>query len=178
MTFDFFALPEDQMAIANYVLTQLKLRVFDLYSAYESEIVEYVSAETIIQKLNSGSVSTTFQLWSPALGPFSDFQKIQLDPKRCKGHTFRYSAMGLGLLQLYFGEMAKGFLHKSHISHFSEKQAKAYAHNFIHGANEWNWDEVTRLGRSLRTFIRKKAVTQWNGYDVLQSASLVGNYAV
>ena len=56
---------------------------------------------------NGSKFSNAFQLWSPDFNGGIVFEKIQLDPKRCNGHAFRFATQGWGLIQLYFGGLNK-----------------------------------------------------------------------
>ncbi|MBK8344680.1 MAG: hypothetical protein IPL12_16140 [Bacteroidetes bacterium] len=84
--------------------------------------------------------------------------KSNLDPKRCNGHTYRYSTDGWGLIQLYFGGIRNGELHQSHIGHFNEKGAlKWEGTNKTNGlVNLWDWTEIQVTSRKLKYYIHNK----------------------
>jgi hypothetical protein len=143
MTYNFFADKTDKLIILDYIFSETDLRVFDLYSAIGEEICTYKSAEEIATKFdleNGDKFAVTFQLWAPRHRGKPAFRKIELDPKRCKGHTFRYSTDGWGMIQLYFGGMKNNLLHQSHIGHFNEKGAakKEGTNNFNGNVRQWD----------------------------------------
>ena len=126
MTYDFFANKEDKIDVLEFIFKETDLRVYDLSSHYGQEICEYKTVEEILAKhdLDYGAkFATTFQLWTPRHKGKPIFNRINLDPQRCGGYTFRYSTEGWGLIQLYFGGIKNNELNQSHIGHFEEKGA-------------------------------------------------------
>jgi len=104
MTYDFFAGEKDKIALLTYVFENTDLQVFDLYSYYGTEITEYRTVADIVSRFNLKSDSIYLQLWSPQFKGKIDFRSVELDPKRCKGHTFRYATGGWGLFSSIYME--------------------------------------------------------------------------
>lgn len=126
MIYDFFADRSDKLQVLEFIFTETDLKVYDLNSQYGQEICEYKTVADIVSKFNldnGDKFVTTFQLWSPRHKGKPLFRRINLNPERCGGHTFRYSTDGWGLIQLYFGGLKNNELHQSHIGHFNEKGA-------------------------------------------------------
>ena len=126
MTYDFFADKGDKLEILDFIFKNTDLQVYDLSSPYDQEICNYKTINEISTKFdldNGDKFAVTLQLWTPRHKGKPIFRKIDLDPKRCNGHTFRYSTDGWGLIQLYFGGLKNNTLHQSHIGHFNEKGA-------------------------------------------------------
>ncbi len=122
---------------------------------------------------NGGQYSVTFNLWAERFGGDILFRKIDLDPKRCNGHTFRYSTNGWGLIQLYLGGQKNSILFYSHIGHFNEKGALRHEDtNHINGrVDKWNWKEVSQTSRKLKNHLHNKIATRKIGsYGVLPGA--------
>lgn len=161
MTYDFFADETDKIEVLNFIFRETDLQVFDHASAYGQKISEYKTTEEIVSKFdlrNGDKFAVTFQLWTPRLKGDLIFRKVDLDPKRCNGHTFRYSTDGWGLIQLYFGGVKHNELNLSHIGHQSEKRALAWSSNHpeMGQVEKWDWREVEKVARGLKYQIHNK----------------------
>lgn len=176
MNLDFFADADDKIELLNFIFNETGLQVYDHYSDHSAEIRQYHSASEIISKFdlqNGGAHIAGFQLWSETFKAKPIFSKITLDPKRCHGHTFRYSTNGWGLIQVYFGGLQHNCLLHSHIGHFNEKGAlKHEGINKEFGkVGSWDWKEIESMGNKLRYHISKKlAVNKLGACPVLKGA--------
>ncbi len=176
MTYDFFATKADKINLLDFLFKETDLRVFDLASPYGQEISEYKNTEEIVAKFDldsGGQSSLTFQLWTQRFGGDILFRKIDLSPKHCNGHTFRYSTDGWGLIQLYFGGQKDNVLFPSHIGHFNEKGALKWenSNRFNGRVDKWNWKEIEQTSRKLKNQIHSKiAVRKIGGYGILPGA--------
>lgn len=176
MTYDFFAAESDKINLLNFIFKETDLKVFDLASLYGQEIIEYKNTLEVASKfdlVNGGQSSVTFQLWTKRFGGDIIFRKVDLDPKRCNGHSFRYSTDGWGLIQLYFGGQKDNILFHSHIGHFTEKGALKWEdiNNFNGTVNKWNWKEIEQTSRKLKNQIHNKIASKKIGsYGVLPGA--------
>lgn len=161
MNYNFYANEDDKEQILQFIFKETDLRVFDSYSSYEREISEYKTLDEILSKfdlINGGEFAVAFQLWTPRHKGNIMFRRIELDPKKCNGYTFRYSTDGWGLIRLYFGGMKDNQLHKSQIGHFDEKGALG-KENFseLNGkVSDWDWKEVNSSSRKLRYQIQNR----------------------
>lgn len=179
MNYKFFADEEDKLSLLRYILSETDLRIYELYSDYSQEIREYKSLESLTSRFNfqeGGQFAVCFQLWSPACGGEVYIEKITLNPKSCKGHTFRFSTNGWGLIQLYFGGIEGDELNYSHIGHFNEKGALSReadgAKSGKTKVNEWNWKEIRKYSHRLKYQIHQKmAVDKVGSMGVLLGAA-------
>ena len=165
MNYDFFADKEDKLQILEYIFSKTDLQVYDLGSSYGQEICNYKSVEDISAKFDltyGDKFAVTFQLWTPRHKGQPIFRKIDLDPKRCNGHTFRYSTDGWGLIQLYFGGLKNNELNQSHIGHFNEAGAlkNESSTKFNGKVNSWDWKEIQISSRKLKYKIHNKLATK------------------
>ena len=165
MTYNFFANKEDKIDILEFIFKETDLRVYDSSSHYGQEICEYKTVEEILAKYDldyGDKFATTFQLWTPRHKGEPIFDRINLDPKRCNGYTFRYSTEGWGLIQLYFGGIKNNELNQSHIGHFEEKGAlKWESTNKKNGLVDlWDWKEIQITSRKLKYHIHNKLATR------------------
>ena len=161
MTYDFFADKDDKIEILDFIFRETDLQVFDLGSPYGQKISQYKTTEEIVSKFdlhNGDKFAVTFQLWTPGFKGDLVFRKVELDPKRCGGHTFRYSTDGWGLIQLYFGGVKNSELNRSHIGHQSQKRAIAWETNHLDlgPVSKWDWDEVEKVAHGLKHQIHNK----------------------
>jgi hypothetical protein len=176
MTYDFFADKADKLDILEFIFKDTDLHVYDLSSAYGQEICQYKTVDEVSSKFdldNGDKFAVTFQLWSPRHKGKPLFRKIDLDPKRCNGHTFRYSTEGWGLIQLYFGGLKNNELKHSHIGHFNEKGALKWDEtNNVNGlVSSWDWTEIQATSRKLKYQIHNKLATRKIGsFGVLSGA--------
>ena len=176
MTYDFFANKSDKINVLDFIFKETDLRIFDLASPYGQEVSEYTTSTEIASKFDlehGAQSSVTFQLWTERFGGDIQFRKIDLDPKYCNGHSFRYSTDGWGLIQLYFGGQKDSVLFYSHIGHFNEKAALKWetTTHFNGKAKKWNWKEIERTSRKIKSQIHNKmSVRKIGSYGVLKGA--------
>ena len=176
MTYDFFADKADKLKVLDFIFKDTDLQVYDLGSPYGQEICQYKSVAEISSKfdLEIDEFGTTFQLWTPRHGGEPIFRKVDLDPKRCNGHTFRYATDGWGLIQLYFGGIKNNELRHSHIGHSSEKRALIWEEiNKSNGlVSSWDWAEIQVTSRKLKYYIHNKLAKRKIGsFGVLSGAN-------
>jgi hypothetical protein len=101
MTYSFFADRADKIAILEFIFNETDLSVFDLGSAYGEHICQYKTIGEITSRfdlVNGAKCANAFQLWSPRHKGDVLFRKVELNPRYCGGHTFRYATDGWGLI--------------------------------------------------------------------------------
>lgn len=174
MNYDFFAAPKDHFAILEFIFNIKNIHVYELNSDYGREIVEFKSHDMIQNYLAERSGACHFQLWVPDFSGKPIFRKVDLNPKYCKGHSFRYATDGIGLIQLYLGNSDGKHLSKSHIGHFEEKGAIT---RFGSEASLWNWQLIKSTSGKIKQEIQKHVVAKHQNYDVLKEASLIPKIA-
>jgi hypothetical protein len=176
MTYDFFADKADKIEILDFIFKDTDLQLYDLGSEYGQEICHYKNISEILSKFDldyGGKFANTFQLWTPRHKGIPIFRKVNLDPKRCNGHTFRFATEGWGLIQLYFGGLKNNELSQSHIGHFNEKGAlQCEDTNKVNGlVSSWDWTEIQKTSRKLKYQIHEKLATKkMSSFGVLSGA--------
>lgn len=185
MTYDFFAEKKDKTDILDFIFEETTLQVFDLRSPWGQDVCEYKSTSEIVSRFGINDdgyeAELHFKLWSSELGGNVLFRKVDLNPKYCDGHTFRYATEGWGLIQLYLGGIKNNTLNKSHIGHFNEKGAlKWEAEGDVRGkVNAWDWKAISRMSRKLKYQIHHKmAVRHLNSYGLLPVADALSKRGV
>jgi hypothetical protein len=176
MNYNFFADKSDKLEILEFIFRETDLHIYDLSSKYGEEISEYKNTEGIESTFdleNGGKSSVTFQLWSPRHKGQPVFRKVELNPKYCNGHTFRYATEGWGMIQLYFGGLHNQELNQSHIGHFNEKGALKWEDtNTQNGkVHSWDWKEIQSTSGKLKYYIHNKlAVSKIGSLGILTGA--------
>jgi hypothetical protein len=176
MNYDFFANKGDKISVLDFIFNTTELQVFDHYSPYGQEVSQYKSTAEIISRfeLEKGRQSAVaFNLWAPEFGGKARFQRVELNPKYCNGHTYRYATEGWGLIQLYLGGLEENILFHSHIGHFNEAGSlKNEDINKENGkVNLWDWKAIEQTSRKLKYQIHNKmTVRKIGSYGVLQGA--------
>lgn len=165
MNYNFYANKTDKLDVLDFIFNNTDLHIYDKDSSYGQEIYQYKTVDEISSKFNldnGDKFANTFQLWSPRHKGKPLFRKVELDPKHCNGHTFRYSTEGWGLIQLYFGGLKNNELHQSHIGHFNEKGALKWEDiNNVNGlVSLWDWREIQSTSRKLKYQISNKLATR------------------
>ncbi|GAA4025455.1 hypothetical protein GCM10022409_06770 [Hymenobacter glaciei] len=183
MNYNFLATGTDKTQIFEFIFENTDVQVFDLSSEYSQKVCRYKSTAEIAAKFdleNGGQFAVTLQLWSPRFGGEAAFRKINLRPKYCEGHTFRYATSGWGLIQLYLGGCQKNNLHHSHIGHFNEKGALGRVDDDkeLAEVKRWNWKEIASTSGRLRRQIGKMAVGKFDGMDVLPGADALSKSGI
>jgi hypothetical protein len=176
MNYDFYADENDIVEILDYIFSETDLILYELSSKYGEDIKSFRATNEVLKQYNfcnSNQTSETFQLWTPRFEGDLVIRKVELNPKYCEGHTFRYSTEGWGLIQLYFGVRKNKKLKFSHIGHQSEKRALLWQDtiNNLGEVKKWNWKEVETTSRKLKYQISKKmSVKKINNYEILKGA--------
>ena len=176
MNYDFYADENDIVEILNYIFSETDLMLYELASKYGQDAKSFKETNEVLKNYNffsSNESSETFQLWTPRFEGDLVIRKIELDPRRCQGHTYRYSTEGWGLIQLYFGVRRNDKLPFSHLGHQSEKRALLWqdTNNNLGDVKKWNWKEVESTARKLKYQIHNKmSIRKINSYGVLRGA--------
>lgn len=176
---DFFATGADFIPILNYVFAESRCRVFESYSPPGQDIAEFSSIDSIESRYAIGvcagtAPSVLLELVPPESMGLCHIRRINLDPARCGGQTFRYVISGWGLIQLYLGGVGPHGLVNSHSNHFTAARARYWepVDGGKRGAVEsWDWRKTTRVSSALNRFIRKLALYKLGSRPVLPNAA-------
>jgi hypothetical protein len=184
MNYDFFANKQDKISVLEFIFNATELQVFDLGSPYGKEINQYKSTDEIISQfdLEKGrQFAVSLNLWAPGFGGKVIFKRVELNPKYCNGHTYRYSTEGWGLIQLHLGGLEGNTLYHSHIGHFNEKGALKWEDiNDEKGKVDlWDWKAIEQTSRKIKYQIHNKMfVRKMGSYGILQGAENLSNSGV
>lgn len=162
MQTNFYATREDKIAILDFIFAATDYQIYDHYSDAGEELKRYFSTAEIVEKFDlekGGQYAVCLGLWNPADGTKNIARRIELDPKRCDGHTFRYASTGWGVQQLYFGGIQNIHLSLSLFKGFNEKGA--LVSDLINPENEraahlLDWKLIRSDQLKLKNYIEKK----------------------
>jgi hypothetical protein len=165
---DFSGVREDLRAVLFFVFGATDLRVFELSSEYGQELREFTSVDEVESAYPLGDASrgrVHLNLWSPSVMRTLDIRRVELDPRHCKGHTFRYALEGSGCIQLYLGGAKDKTIVWSHYGHFTEAGARKWGHEGP------NWEALKKLSNKVHYHIRSRlAVAKAPGRPILPEA--------
>jgi hypothetical protein len=169
---DFFATRADHEAILGFLFASTDIRMFESYSGFGQKLREFHSFEELTVAYDVGAdpnghgTAVLLQLWSPAVEPGPQIERIALDPRRCEGHTFRYCIDGWGLIQLYLGGIHGRTITKSHYGHNSEARARKWGYS-----DGVDWGALKSLSNRVQYHIRGRlSVARVPGRPVLAEA--------
>jgi len=180
MQTDFYGTKEDKKLILDFIFSETNYQVFDHYSDCGKELNQYFSTDEILKKFdleNGRQYAVTLGLWNSLDGTKNIVRRIELNPQKCDGHTFRYSSVGWGIQRLYFGGIQNGYLNQSEFMGFNEKGA--IEKDLINPENEreahkLDWKLIRSDQRKLKNYIEKKiGVEKHNRGMILQNAYLL-----
>ena len=138
-----------------------EVTVVEAYSAYGTELISFGSPEELTGYVRAQRYAPEqiahFAVHYRDMGAELLRSKLQLDPEKCQGHTYRYSAAGWGLIwvHLEWRQSPVG----SFISANSEKRAVAWAPTYpeLGAPEQWNWPPIGRHLHRLRRVLKLAA---------------------
>lgn len=139
-------------------------RVIEAYSEFDRDIREIPTKESLEQLISeeigkkNRHKSVYCLLLYPGSNGFVSKRKIQLDPKRCDGATYRYTMEGWGVSQFQL-ELTKPASIRCRFAANSEKRANNWAETYpeLGSPSLWKWSVVEKNTRRLIRVLRKNA---------------------
>ena len=169
---NFFATGPDLEQVFAFIFVDSDLRAFESYSRYGEELREFRTFDALAGAFRVGHdehrnrSDVLLQMWSPQMTAKPRIARIALDPRKCKGHTFRYHVAGAELFQLYLGGIHGRIITETHFGHFSERGAARWG-----DVSHIDWVALKKIsGRFQRHISRKLAVAKAPGHPVLPDA--------
>lgn len=176
---DFYAHGSDFDPLLEHLFEMPGLRIFEMYSYPDCDLVEFRSVHEIRSRYPVGECKGTvhsahLQLWPTSAGGRVEPRKFGLDPTKCGGATFRYCLEGVGLIQFYIGGRSPYGVLNSHTNHMTEKGVCAgsvASEESLRQIASWNWKEVHRVSSALNRHIRRNSVLKVGSRPVLPAAA-------
>jgi hypothetical protein len=177
---DFYATPEDHEGLIAWLLADGQCEIHELGADWGQPLRRFHSpAEVLAQferRYPDGRTwrAVHLQLHVVGAGPPFVPTRVALDPQACDGATFRDSAEGWGLVQLYLGAVSRGDvrLEDSHTNHNTLKRAQTWSANYpeLGDVGAWDFGRITAFSSRLNREIRKRGVARIGGRAVLPGA--------
>jgi hypothetical protein len=172
---DFYAAPDDHEPLLTWLFADGACHVYELYSDFEQPLKRFASAAEVLSQFErcypSGERwhSVHLQLYVLGASPPFRSERIALNPNACNGATFRYTAAGWGLIQLYLSAPNRKGLENSHTNHSNRRRAEAHGMR----GNAWDFERITAFSSRLNRQIRKQAVAKLGSRVVLPGALML-----
>lgn len=179
---NFYAIDSDFEEILDFIFNEIECRVFESYSNYEKELVEFTNTKEVVEYYQLGDFSkkpnrsATLMLWPIKASDNVRVNRIELNPKKCQGATHRYRVDGWGLISLELKGINKAGLQYSNSNHNTEKRASAWEPNYcdvMGSPSEWDWKAVSSTSRKLNNFIKKHSTKKVGPMPVMRCAGAV-----
>lgn len=177
---DFYATPEDHEGLLTWLLAEGSCEVHELGSDVGQPLKRFHSAAEVLAQFERRYPNgrkwraVRLQLYVRGAGPPFAPRRVALDPKACDGATFRYSADGWGLVQLYLGALSEGDarLEDSHTNHNTLKRAQAWSGTVseMGDVGAWDFAKITAFSSRLNREIRKQGVAKIGSRAILPGA--------
>ncbi len=172
---DFYGTIKDHEPILDFLYSNGECDIYELGSEPSCDLRHFRSSEEVLSLFDNPYPngkqrhSIHLQLYVKGTGPEFVPTRISLDPDVCNGHTFRYSAEGKGLVQLYLSTLDENSLRSSHTNHFSQKGAEKWSDESedLRNASSWDFKAITSFSSKLNRFIRKMKVAKIGGRVLL-----------
>ena len=149
--------------------------VYETYSRFDSDTLSFADANKFSRFLAVPRPVKQSQLmfsiyYLDTLG-FVEKIRIELDPKSCEGHTFRYQISGWGLIQFHL-DLRDAKLIACRVGVNSEKRANMWSNTYpaAKSPDLWDWKIVEKHARRITRSIRKHA--QQIGYERRSQAQI------
>jgi hypothetical protein len=174
---DFYGLESDLASVLEFVFCETGCRVFESYSAYGRELLEFRSVADLRQRYVLGHCQGNAPSILLSLLPESAGELVR---DQIPSHVVsaaapgRFAAGGWGLIQLQLGGESPHGIVKSHTNHNSEKRAAAWEHQYGDAWGSpasWDWSLVASSSRRINDFVRKMAITKDGSRPVLPAAA-------
>ncbi|MEJ2622519.1 MAG: hypothetical protein P8163_20405 [Candidatus Thiodiazotropha sp.] len=187
---NFYAIDNDYDEILNFIFNEMECRVFESYSKYDEELVEFSNATEVLEYFQLANFSkkpnqtADLMLWPTSASDNVRVNRIELNPQKCKGATHRYRIDGWGLISLELNGINKAGLQYSNTNHNTEKRAVAWEPNYndvMGSPSTWDWKAVSSASRKLNNFIKKKSNKKVGPMPVMlcaETVTLAGAVAV
>ena len=164
--------------LAEFVFQSGAPVVFHAYSDYGEPLRRFRTPAELINEIQSafgrGQKFLHFAIHYPETNGHVAERRITLDPRKCAGHTWRYTVEGWGLIQLQ-GDVRHAPAIECRVAVNTQKRAEAWAgtHPSLGNPELWDWRVVQRhAGRIIR---KMKRIAEQTRCSEPGDGALVGN---
>lgn len=176
---DFYATPEDHEPLLTWLFAEATCHVYELASDLEQPLKRFESAVDVMRQFerrtptpNGDPRHVHLQLYVLGAGPPFEPRRIALNPSACNGATFRFTADGWGLVQLYLSAPRSDRLENSHTNHNSSTRAERWEPIYADqaGTGAWDFSRIAAFSSRLNRQIRRRGVAKVGSRTVLPGA--------
>jgi len=136
--------------------------VYQSDSAFETELLKFETKDQLnddlISAIENGAFSSNYAIYYPeAKGCFYN-QKVVLNPEKCDGATFRYTASGWGVIHIQISLRNNPEI-EVRIAVNSAKRASNWSETYseLKDPDLWDWKFVEKQARRLIRVLKKCA---------------------
>lgn len=135
--------------------------VREAYSEFGCATREFADAKALCDELHhepGSAVSRSYTLYYPEAKGHTYERRIALDPKACRGHTFRFCQEGWGLIQLQC-DFRKHPRVECRVAVNSKARASLWSVTYpeLRSPDLWDWMVVQRKAGKLVRLLRRLA---------------------
>lgn len=162
MSFKFYAARQDVLDVLDHILSLPDVRLFEMYSPYDTGIREIKAVKDFggyypaFQAEGGLQKEVFLSLWLTRIAPANPIERIELDPDRCNGATFRYCVNGGGTVNLYLGGRDQSALSRTLVSWNSQARAVKWG---IDAGIDWTLHR--KWTNKLKYHITKRMAADW-----------------
>jgi len=128
--------------------------VYESDSGFDSDLLCFDDIQSLKKHFdataNNGSFSSSYALYYPDTNGYFHSKKIILNPEKCDGATYRYSASGWGIIHLQISLREKPSI-EVRVSVNSAKRAANWSSTYseLKDPNLWDWKYVEKQARRI-----------------------------
>ncbi len=138
------------IGLIEFIISDSKNELYESYSDMEKEIIRFSNSTEFYDYLLKGILNNvrnfTFGIYNPASKGKFNISKIELNPKYCKGNTYRYRIDGWAIIFIDLKLVTNSNDVECRVSVNSKKRAE----NWLHTNPElWDWKNVESITRKI-----------------------------
>jgi hypothetical protein len=160
----FYATKDDLTLVFESMLSELGLIAYEMVSEPCEPLRRFQTLAELTSHFRFCSKSCDFVWWDAELMPPNRPKKIKLDPEKCNGHTFRYSAE-FAMIQIETGLKRSKLLTPSEFGLVTQAYYRS-----VGGRAKIDWRRLNGKFNQLRKFIERTSVGKVDGCLVMPGA--------
>jgi len=146
---DFYALGDDLRQLFQFLYAETDVVVYELSSEPDRDVRKFHSLAELETVFHLGTYRAGhLKLWSPSVMARPVIRRIEL---RTGAHSFRYTAEGAGLIELYLDGSREGVIYHTHYGHWNEAGARQRS---MHPAQDCDWKALSKISGRIQRYIR------------------------
>lgn len=165
---DYYATFEDHKIVLDWLFSEGTADIYELSSEFEKPLTKFSNSAQVLDQFNrtykGGKLWSTVYLQLVVKNAGIDFHPtyVKLDPDQSNGASYKYTAEGFGLIQLYLSVPRDNELRDSHTNHFTLKGAMKWSGitTTEQEIQKIDFKAITSFSSSLNRQIRKLAVVK------------------